>query len=311
MAPRYFSRPNLLNFLLTGSNTASYESVPDLDRYEEIIKTVKDWEGYERLNEPFHDLVVRDGIMERSRSNWDRIEIAPEATRSWFEGGQDRQFIATAVGGAGNDWIRGNDHDNILIGDDFNEDTMFHNGGTGREDGEYGAYRDQGNDTLYGLAGRDRLFGNAGNDYLDGGRDDDELWGGANNDVLVGGAGYDKMYGGTGDDILIGGLDGGYYEGGAGKDQFIVDQTPGFGVHWIADLKDEGDQVLIQPEQHRNWIFEIDDRFPDSPQLLISDANGFGTFATINLHEGMHYHISREGIQVMGENGQDEATLSF
>ena len=68
MAPRFFERPNLLNFLRTGSNTESYQSVGTIEEYDSIIKELKDPEAYEDLLEPFHDLYVEDGAIDRPRN---------------------------------------------------------------------------------------------------------------------------------------------------------------------------------------------------------------------------------------------------
>jgi subtilisin-like proprotein convertase family protein len=82
--------------------------------------------------------------------------------------------IEVAIAGDGNDRIRGNNADNLLMG--------------GR-----------GNDRLIGSWGQDRLLGGAGNDGL---------YGGAGRDHLVGNSGHDRLQGGTGDDLLTGGTGG-------------------------------------------------------------------------------------------------------
>ena len=74
--------------------------------------------------------------------------------------GDARSLIENAVGGTGNDNLKGNAAANSLTGG-------------------------SGNDSLYGLAGNDRLDGGAGNDVLDGGT-------GA--DIMIGGAGNDTYY---------------------------------------------------------------------------------------------------------------------
>ncbi|MCE3290564.1 MAG: hypothetical protein K0R83_2576, partial [Caulobacter sp.] len=82
------------------------------------------------------------------------------------------------VGGAGNDWLQGDDGDDQL------------------DAGE-------GADKLFGGAGVDDLVGGLGNDRLDGGDGADALTGGAGNDLLDGGAGADLMTGGTENDVYI------------------------------------------------------------------------------------------------------------
>lgn len=86
--------------------------------------------------------------------------------------------IEVAIGGDGNDRIRGNEADNLLTG--------------GR-----------GNDRLVGRQGRDRLLGGAGNDRLYGGSDRDRLLGNSGNDILQGRAGDDLLTGGTGRDRFV------------------------------------------------------------------------------------------------------------
>lgn len=83
-------------------------------------------------------------------------------------------FIENAVGGAGSDYIQGNEADNHLTGND-------------------------GNDTLVGADGNDILIGDAGDDSLDGGAGDDQLWGGSGKDILIGGAGSNGYWWGNGD----------------------------------------------------------------------------------------------------------------
>jgi serralysin len=82
-----------------------------------------------------------------------------------FEG-DARSLIENAIGGSGDDTIRGNSANNVLTG----------NGG---------------NDSLIGLEGNDRLVGGSGNDILSGGIGNDVLEGGVGGDELSGGAGLD------------------------------------------------------------------------------------------------------------------------
>ncbi len=58
---------------------------------------------------------------------------------------------------------------------------------------------------LIGLAGNDQILGLNGNDILLGGAGNDLLSGGAGRDLLIGGTGSDWLYGGSGDDIIISG----------------------------------------------------------------------------------------------------------
>jgi Ca2+-binding RTX toxin-like protein len=83
------------------------------------------------------------------------------------------------VGGAGSDFLIGNDAIGNLL-----------RGGAG-------------NDTLSGLNGNDTLYGGNNDDQLSGGNDDDQLFGGAGNDTLDGGNGNDTMGGGIGADEFV------------------------------------------------------------------------------------------------------------
>lgn len=67
-------------------------------------------------------------------------------------------IIENAVGGFGNDALRGNKSNNVLIGGDGND----------------WLWGDEGNDTLYGGDGNDDLEGYMGQDRLHGGRGDDD-----------------------------------------------------------------------------------------------------------------------------------------
>ncbi len=58
---------------------------------------------------------------------------------------------------------------------------------------------------LIGWDGNDKLYGGTGNDLLVGWGGNDELYGEAGRDLLIGGIGSDLLYGGSDEDILIGG----------------------------------------------------------------------------------------------------------
>ncbi len=146
--------------------------------------------------------------------------------------------IENAVGGNGNDLLRGNDADNTLtglLGDDTilsgrGADTVISGHGddlvnAGNEsdlaEGHGGAdtiLGGRGDDTIGGGNGRDVLLGGVGDDRLDGGNEDDLLRGGNGNDTLLGGNGNDRLIGeGQADDIRGGrGVDNIY--GGDGLD---------------------------------------------------------------------------------------------
>ena len=316
MAPRYFKNPNLLNYFQTGENSTSFESVSNLDEYNNIIKNVKDLDRYQDLTSPFHGLLVTDGLLHQPRSNWDMIEIAEGATRSWEAGNSDT-FAVTAIGGWDDDWIKGNDYNNVLIGDDRNPETMYEDGGItrsldGSNDSNY--LLAFGHDALYGLGGDDQLFGNAGCDFLDGGSGNDVLFGGGNNDILVGGTGSDKLYGGHGEDTLIGGDGFKTLVGGIGRDLFRLEMNSWNDHNIVEDLSDKGDRIEF--DFLRNQIAYDRYDFQGSDILRISTfggGEGSGAVAFITLHSGNHYHMNQEAgtLEVIGGNGINEATLSY
>ena len=130
--------------------------------------------------------------------------------------GDDRALIENAVGGDGDDVIRGNRAENHLSG-----------GG--------------GMDSLFGFAGRDILIGKNGADFLSGGRGGDKLKGGGWHDELQGGAGWDILFGGAGDDLLIGGAGKDKMHGGVGRDLFRF--GAGDGVDRIFDFEVGEDRI--------------------------------------------------------------------
>ncbi len=89
-----------------------------------------------------------------------------------------RSLIENAIGGSGNDVIKGNIAQNTITGN-------------------------AGNDYLVGGRGDDLIFGNTGNDELRGDSGNDTLYAGAGNDLLRGGLGTDTLTGGAGNDTFI------------------------------------------------------------------------------------------------------------
>src|SRR5205823_791522 len=73
-----------------------------------------------------------------------------------------------------------------------------------------------GNDTLTGGSSGDWLYGDDGNDTINGGD---------GNDVLVGGNGADQLFGGNGVDLLYVDHFDTVYQGGAGTDYLVVQDT--------------------------------------------------------------------------------------
>ncbi|SUS07117.1 putative Serralysin [uncultured Defluviicoccus sp.] len=114
--------------------------------------------------------------------------------------------IENAIGGSGNDTIRGNDAANSLTGNAGN-DYLSGELGDDSLDGGNGLdklYGGAGNDTVDGGAGNDEALGGDGNDWIEMGDGDDWARGETGNDTLDGGSGRDTLYGGGGNDLLVG-----------------------------------------------------------------------------------------------------------
>lgn len=136
-------------------------------------------------------------------------------------------------------------------------------------------------DTLLGLDGNDDLKGNAGNDKLFGGKGNDKLLGGNGNDTLDGGLGNDTHNGGAGNDFLIAGVGKDTFIGGAGIDtvsyaasavEVAIDLSTGVGsegatgdifsgienitggLHRIAVLGNDADNVLTGGAENDSLI---------------------------------------------------------
>jgi Ca2+-binding RTX toxin-like protein len=138
--------------------------------------------------------------------------------------------IENAIGGSGNDDLRGNTGSNDIRGNSGNDylfgddgtDVLY--GGTGNDflvgwngsDTMYGAvdndtlWAGNENDWVYGEDGDDQLAGWNNNDYLDGGNGNDRVDGEYNDDTLYGGFGTDTLYGGDGNDRLDSGTPSAY-----------------------------------------------------------------------------------------------------
>jgi len=126
--------------------------------------------------------------------------------------------IDTAITGAANDAIMGNDNGNVIMAG-AGSDSI--NGGNGN-DHLYGAAATatpgDGPDAILGGGGSDYIQGNAGNDLLSGNAGSDRIQGGQGNDIIDGGAGNDSVNGNLGDDMIDGGDDSDSLRGGQGND---------------------------------------------------------------------------------------------
>ncbi|PRD40778.1 hypothetical protein C5748_25180 [Phyllobacterium phragmitis] len=116
-------------------------------------------------------------------------------------------------GNEGDDYLKGNARDNLLIGDTnyasssfSSDDEIWGEGGNDRIQGGHGQdelHGGDGDDLIYGQIDNDVLYGDAGRDQLWGDEGDDTLFGGAGEDVLRGGTGTDALYGEAGNDVLF------------------------------------------------------------------------------------------------------------
>jgi serralysin len=154
-----------------------------------------------------------------------------------------RSLIENALGGRGDDTLRGNDAANRLEGG-AGADTL---------DGRSRA------DTLIGGAGRDRLYGGNWGDTLIGGGDADMLYGGIGNDVFVFRDAGDSLAGAAdrirADDVPA--FEGAGDQGGdvidlsavdadettPGNQAFVLDGDRATGHLWLAD-SDNGDTIV-------------------------------------------------------------------
>lgn len=129
--------------------------------------------------------------------------------------------VATIVGTAGKDRLRGTRRADVIVGLGGG-DTITGGGGKDVVCGGPGNDRIAGGagaDRIAGGRGNDRLSGNAGNDSLKGERGNDRLAGGAGNDRLSGGPGRDRLTGGPGRDRLTGNAGRDTCVGGPGRDR--------------------------------------------------------------------------------------------
>ncbi|MDZ4393497.1 M10 family metallopeptidase C-terminal domain-containing protein [Cypionkella sp.] len=135
-------------------------------------------------------------------------------------------IIENATTGGGNDFIFGNEVDNVLTGNGGNDYLS-----------SYG-----GDDTLYAGAGTDTLYGGDGNDYLYAGAftSSDQFYGGAGNDFITSGLGTETMDGGTGNDTIDHtAFDGDYiFNMATGLTNFGGESYTNFEAAWMGDGND-------------------------------------------------------------------------
>jgi Ca2+-binding RTX toxin-like protein len=171
--------------------------------------------------------------------------------------GDHLDSIENLTGSFYNDFLQGDDHDNVLSGgwgDDYlvggaGADTL--NGGWGDDSAYYtesttgvtvylltnfasggDAEGDKLNsiENVYGSGYDDILIGDNGANTLMGLDGDDTIFGLDDDDFLYGGVGSDKLYGGSGNDKLSAGPNGDTLEGGSGADTFFWSGNDSGGV---------------------------------------------------------------------------------
>lgn len=158
----------------------------------------------------------------------------------------DSTLIENAITGDGNDFLIGNNSDNILMGMRGN-DTLIGADGTdyARFIGDYSDYLIESDDGITYVTnstfGKDTLFNierlvfddttieitSSGSDYnfVWGTTNSERLTGTASKDMMISYAGNDKLYGGANNDFLDGGIGSDSLYGELGDDTFVIDNS--------------------------------------------------------------------------------------
>ena len=176
-------------------------------------------------------------------------------------------------GTAGNDFMIGDDADNII------------NAAAGIDSVQGGF----GHDHLSGGDGNDALYGQDGNDTLEGGADNDTLFGGNGNDLLQGGDGIDGLTGSAGNDTLDGGSDSlaDILDGGIGDDTLVFrgfeDSYKGGIDTFNAATGDPGDILDVSQESTLDFT-GIDDAKIENIETIRMIGGG-GTSITIDAND--------------------------
>jgi Ca2+-binding RTX toxin-like protein len=208
--------------------------------------------------------------------------------------------------------IIGSYHDDVLIGDDGNNNLFAQNGNDHLEGGAgddwlnaYGSGADyldggSGNDTVrYRWSGSavtvdltdqannagdaagdvyvsiENVMGsNSYGDHITGDAGDNKIWGYGGNDTLEGGDGNDTLLGGNGNDILKAGNGDDYLDGGAGDDEFHY----GEGVTTFRyDLGDGDDTIHVNHDVDSSYNDKIVFGPGISPDEITVTRQGEGT----------------------------------
>ncbi|MBE9189566.1 hypothetical protein IQ230_04130 [Gloeocapsopsis crepidinum LEGE 06123] len=250
-----------------------------------------------------------DVIIEKANGGYDTVR----SSVSYKLGSNLEKLVLT---GSGNRDSRGNELDNLIIGNrgrnilrgDAGNDTLD-GSNDDRSDTLYGGV---GNDSLIG-ASKDKLYGEAGDDYLtgepaefgipgntiymDGGdgndylysRHDAEMYGGKGNDTVTGGTSV-YIDGGDGNDLLDG--DESSIDGGKGNDTLTGNYSGLYGgdgddvLSGIAAMEGgRGNDTLTGGDWDSGFIFSrptdgidtITNFAADKGHIIIVSASGFGS----------------------------------
>ena len=182
-----------------------------------------------------------------------------------------RSLIENAIGGAGNDTIRGNQADNSLTGN-AGKDKLS------GLDGDDELIGGSGHDELNGGGDDDRLLGDNGNDLLRGGSGSDVVSGGKHDDVLYGQNGNDFLRGASGDDVLIGGNGTDRLKGGFGDDDFVFrkisESKPGNKADIILDFASGEDRIDLRDLTAGSLELAIGGAFNGTDAMVITTQSG-------------------------------------
>lgn len=163
--------------------------------------------------------LASEGISDVNGLTGNMIIARDTVIENFFSGSGDDYIVGNDAnnllkGGAGNDEIFGGDGDDLLKGQQGHD---IIEGGNGADR----IYAAPGSDTVNAGDGNDFVSGGAGGDTINGGNGDDNLRGNRGTDIMSGGDGNDDLRGGGGKDTLTGGEGDDFLGGGGGIDTII------------------------------------------------------------------------------------------
>lgn len=232
----------------------------------------------------FSDIQIAD--LNRFSASADEEARGNIANARLFEADK-RSLIENAIGGSGDDRIRGNEGDNKLSGQSGNDVLLGL----------------RGSDTIMGGAGNDRLIGANARDRLDGGIGDDILIGGNGNDLMFGRAGDDRMFGqagrdrlnggdgadvikgGDGDDTLTGGRGADVLAGGQGRDVFLfhrVAESLASTPDRVVDFTSGADMLDFRQMPGGTFDLELNGQLTGTGRSIATRENGSNTRVSVD-----------------------------